>query len=505
VTFEDDRGWSAVPLLARADARVLFLVSAHTAFAVRNRPGSGRSNRVSLESLGHLPFTEKSFDCVVLNSNLVRPLVRVHSCARILQEIHRVLKPDGGCIVATRQRRLPRSLQEAWSCSLGRPDRVWSAALQRARFKTSTVAGVRMSAGRVSEIGLPSIHNGSKAPDFAGHRLMVARKSAAVDDASIVERILKGAGQQVLNDPKAGLAVERFLVRKIGKTTVIAVAPRGSRYVIRIPRSAVATERAERNWAALEHLQRSSYLPDPLQVLLPRPLCRGCIQQYGYTVEDARPGLSGEDYTHLSNTAQWEPQALEFITQLHLASRHVAVFDRTKHQRHVAAPLARIREGLPTRGPVGATLDRLEASLQEGFDGTAMPFVSAHGDFSDGNCLYRDGRLSGVVDWELFSGEALPAVDLLQRMTIPGESNRHQTWQRFSQILQMTRPGAARRLPAFGAYLDRMEIPDRALPSLLLMHWVQHVADRIDARGSDTEWMRKRVLHPLAELQVWLA
>jgi hypothetical protein len=36
---------------------------------------------------------------------------------------------------------------------------------------------------------------------------------------------------------------------------------------------------------------------------------------------------------------------------------------------------------------------------------------------------------------------------------------------------------------------------------LLMMYWVDHVANRIESRRADPVWMRKRVLQPLAVLK----
>jgi len=51
--------------------------------------------------------------------------------------------------------------------------------------------------------------------------------------------------------------------------------------------------------------------------------------------------------------------------------------------------------------------DAVDAGLQH------VPSVVGHGDLWSGNLLVRDGRLSGVVDWDAYSDCVVPGVDLL--------------------------------------------------------------------------------------------
>jgi hypothetical protein len=46
--------------------------------------------------------------------------------------------------------------------------------------------------------------------------------------------------------------------------------------------------------------------------------------------------------------------------------------------------------------------------------GTRVPVVAVHGDYAPGNILLDQGRVSGVVDWELGRGAGLPFSDLFK-------------------------------------------------------------------------------------------
>jgi aminoglycoside phosphotransferase (APT) family kinase protein len=131
-----------------------------------------------------------------------------------------------------------------------------------------------------------------------------------------------------------------------------------------------------------------------------------------------------------------------------------------------------------------------------------VPLAWTHGDFFLGNCLSdAAGGLTGVVDWELFSTAGLPLLDLLQCMVVPGETSSHPTWQRFDRVCGFIgTPSELYRWPEVSRYLDSMEVPAACVPSLLRMYWVDHVANRIAARGTDPVWMQKRVYQPLEAL-----
>ena len=137
-------------------------------------------------------------------------------------------------------------------------------------------------------------------------------------------------------------------------------------------------------------------------------------------------------------------------------------------------------------------------SLIAPITGERLPFVWTHGDYTLANCLYhRNGDLAAVVDWELSSREGLPLLDILQCMPVPNESNSDARWQRFDAVRMLFNDPTLQRSPRLRAYVDGIGIPLTAVPTLLAMYWVDHVANRIDARAGDPHWMTKRVYQPL--------
>ncbi len=295
-------------------------------------------------------------------------------------------------------------------------------------------------------------------------------------------------------------SIERLLVRKIGKTAIMASCG-DRRVLIKVPRTPVARFRAERNFKALERLHQSDALTAHDRALVPRATVRGCIGDYAYYGEEMLDGRELPQ-TALQSSA-WQPDAVQFITSLHLRTRQERVVDEACFEARFAAPVRRIQAACRIDDAANArTFDAIVAAMRE-VVGQPMPFVWAHGDFALTNCLYdATGGLSAVVDWELFSPEGLPLLDLLQCMPIAGESNAHERWQRFDVVASLLRHA----IPHDGAhelrkYVARVGMSDRVVPAILLMYWVDHVANRIESRRADSVWMRKRVLQPLAVLK----
>jgi len=70
--------------------------------------------------------------------------------------------------------------------------------------------------------------------------------------------------------------------------------------------------------------------------------------------------------------------------------------------------LARLGEMFPRHAArLGQLADATDDRLRH------VPSVIAHGDLWSGNLLVADGRLSGVADWDAYSDQAVPGVDLL--------------------------------------------------------------------------------------------
>jgi hypothetical protein len=86
-------------------------------------------------------------------------------------------------------------------------------------------------------------------------------------------------------------------------------------------------------------------------------------------------------------------------------------------------------------------------------------------------------------------------------MPVAGESGSATHWQRFDAWLELWRqPSRLTADPVFRDYTQRFDLTTEVVRGLILLQWITHVADRIDARGEDARWLRLRVQQPLVSL-----
>ena len=489
VEGEDLRGRSALPLLAstQTNARVLFLGAPGEA-VINTVPFTTPFQRVVVADA--LPFPTAAFGCVVIEAG---GIASGRALRHMAAEVARVLQPDGDLLVLGRSSRIRRDLRSLRAYGLRSPAGAWTAALASHGFRRTATATSRCDRDRLVEIAWPE--NGAPSRPgsaaTAGFEVGAFRREAAGAMPAMCAVLDEVAAR--LGSPRAA-RLERVLVRKIGKSALIAsVGER--RVIVRIPRSAMAEQRAERNFSALQQLHEASALPDSLRRLIPRALTRGVCRDYVYYVEECAHGRPLEDQ---STRDSWEPDALAFLSDLHLRTRRAVIVDDGFFQQRFVEPVRVIQRALvPDHGSALNQLIHAMATIK----GRELPLVWSHGDFALGNCLYdASGCLAAVVDWELFSTESLPLLDVLHSMPVPGETNSHPRWQRFDAVIKLLQTGTGRGTK-LGHYVEAIGLSPSTVPALLVMYWVDHISSRIEGRCDDAAWMRKRVLQPLGDLR----
>jgi hypothetical protein len=393
--------------------------------------------------------------------------------------------------IVCRHRRVPRRLSDWRDYGRRTVDR-WQRAAATLGLHGDANAAVGLDGKQVTEIEL--IRNGS-----SGHhadRVVVRVSGAAHHHPPAVDRIVAHAAQACAME----LHIDRIAVRKIGKTAVFLSDSNGRRFVMRIARSPIALSRGVRNFEALQSLHDSA-LPACVTERVPTPIVRGTYAGYPYFVETCLEGRAGPGQPNGTNEPAWQMDAVRYISDLHARTAHRIEMDAEATAALVRDPIARLVNacGEPA---VTKVMQRVEAVCTGSLGGRALPLVLAHGDFTESNCLFDErGSLSGVIDWEVSSRDGLPLLDLLQLMPIPGEGRSQERWLRFDAWMELVRnPGRPVSDPVFADYLHRLDVPAEAVPGLVLMQWVTHVADRVDARRSDDRWVRLRLRQPLETL-----
>jgi aminoglycoside phosphotransferase (APT) family kinase protein len=221
-------------------------------------------------------------------------------------------------------------------------------------------------------------------------------------------------------------------------------------------------------------------LPSPLRRLLPARLCAGRVGAWGYVLDREIPGVSGELLVGQPAWAELQADAVAALTALHGVAARRTVVDEALLQRWVDAPVAvvaRICGRLPRVTPMHR-LDRLRTLLREELAGRQVEVGWAHGDFWAGNLLTEaDGRLTGIVDWDLAAPDELALHDLLHlllyhRRLVSGS----ETGDLVVGLLAGEQPWTPEEAPV--VELARAAFPDGP-PSdrvLVLLHWLRHVA-----------------------------
>ncbi len=126
---------------------------------------------------------------------------------------------------------------------------------------------------------------------------------------------------------------------------------------------------------------------------VPRFLGSGLVYDVSWVLEEARPGTRP-----VTLSASLLEDVVGFLAGLPQGT------GAQPADRLLAVLTSLMPEWVPAAEELTATI----ATELEGW-----PSVAAHGDFWRGNLLEREGRLSGVVDWDAFDPHGVPGGDLL--------------------------------------------------------------------------------------------
>jgi hypothetical protein len=493
-TGADLLGWSALPLLADAAAEGswLFVLGPLRASRSSDPLADARFAGIDLPASGLWPFADSSLQGVVIDGDALGAGADEAAILRCLGEAARCVVNERNILVVCGERRMPRNLRE---------------------LRGYRRPGANLWRSAVADLGGPGSSTPVAFASFDGNRLTGLRLTRGIDPASGDRPVLRvspssGADDSALSSMvsdasralKAELRIDRVAVRKIGKTAVFVTGTDGGRHILRIARSPIARRRAVRNFNALDSMRACS-LSDRLTAVIPRALGRGACGSYEYFLEACLSGEAGPS-RHAPRRSGWAAEAVDYISLLHQETARRVVVDDGLLERIVGGSVATIVRTCATPA-AERTLDRLTRRCEDSLRGRIIPMVRTHGDFTETNCLFdTTGRLVGVVDWELSEPDGLPLLDLLQLMPVEGENGRSERWQRFDAWMGLLRhPERVISDDVLGSYVRTLQLDPESIAGLVLVHWLNHVADRLDARRDDERWMRLRVRQPLESLE----
>jgi len=497
-TGADLLGWSALPLLGRwapETGRWLFLYGPSEAWVSAGPLPEAQFVPVTLPCQAIWPFEDGTLGGVVIDGDAVVRDIGAAPLEQLLTEATRVTSHHGNVLVACTHRRVPRQLR-AWR-EYGRQSAgTWRRAAARAGVATRTVGSLRLDGQCITDLTLSSGHTCSSPAAREADRLVLQISAVRHVDPVVVDGMIAEVAREI----GIVLTVDRIAVRKIGKTAVFLSGSDGRRYIMRIARSPIALARGRRNFDTLASLHRSM-LPNSVRSRVPVAILHGTHAGYTIFLETCLEGTSGPVAASQRTTAGWARDAVEFVTALHTGTSRMVTVDAIRVTSLVRDPVARIASACG-QAEVDEVLRRVEATCERALVGVTLPLVQTQGDFTESNCLFSsEGALTAVVDWEVAVPDGLPLLDLLQFMPVPPEPGPQRRWQHFDACLAFLQEPARLAVdPIMGPYMRTLGVPAGSGPALILLQWITHVSDRIEARSDDERWLRMRVWQPLESL-----
>ncbi len=418
-----------------------------------------------------LPFMENYFDIVVVNGlmDLIPDVCHGDpelAQLKFLQELNRVLHPNGTLYIADRNRysytHLVRSVEKKYSRiktvfqgSLKMND---SRSLSKYAFSNSGYKRIFMKAGfKVLDCYalLPDMNNPAQIVDLE-HTGQMSFEALPNDNwklriknsitflrrfAPSFSHILASQHQQhrspgFLNlvltklreqNGMEELICEKYVVRHLGVLAFCrSKINEDFSCVIRLPFSEKGRRRVQGNMKALITLGSEEFHCGSNKIQIPAVLYEGEILGQYFGVESWIPGIdfseSRCDFHLISH------QLNSFLIQLgkislkeNLSSSEV-FSQNLKHKiPDISGKILDEKWKKPFEQIARALLEKLE-ELQ-------LPSIWIHGDFHLGNCILKEDKpeLVGVVDWDQMSKSGLPGLDLLNVLS-RRRIERGQTW-----------------------------------------------------------------------------
>jgi SAM-dependent methyltransferase len=510
-------------------------------FAQRRFAKFNAGDRITLVAGGdgtHLPFPDGHFDCIALSgvlewiaddpslyAGVKSPAARALKMMmtffgetnpratqlRFLQELHRILKPDGQLFVA---------IENRWSYEYfaGRPDHhsrlkygsllprfvanLYSIALRRRPYRTYTYRlpefrRLFTAAGfpRQECLGLSPGYSGLEAifpcegdqpfwrdsrpaslaerirrsPRFVPAFGMLARSSAE-RRKSLLERVLDEVSATLPG--QAGIELDACEVAR-SERIVLCGRAGVSRIVIRIPVDGRARALEDNNLRILQILAKRPH------TFAPEPLAHGVQQGLAYYVErtiEGQPLGSQASLTRASASAA----VAELFARMHAQGQERAmssVADADLSERLIAAPMEKLRAAGVDAPACGA----FERRLRDELAGRRWTIGLCHGNFTCDNLVATAQGIAGVTDWTYATERGLPALDAIsyvesmQRRACP-------TTLVGANLLQLARWDwpSNEEMELLRTYYREWRLDEAAHALLCRLTWLQSMARMLD-------------------------
>lgn len=516
--------------------------------------------------LPRLPFPDERFDTVVLNGVLRwLPESREGNPRRVqlafLEEVRRVLKPGGECLIGIENRYsfeeflgqqapetalafsslMPRKIANIYSQKKqGKPYRSYTYSM-RGYKKLFREAGLQPAHAfspypmyrRFTQILSLSGHGKVHAAFFGGNpnsrktRLMNSPSFLKLFAPSFFMLAAKGKcppafleqllGQvseplrQALELPAADWQIRSLLVASGNK--VLAVIenraagqnghPQAAKAIINIAMNPYANERLSENARILDSLHNNPALPEALRERIPRNYLSGELRGEHYHIEALRPGVPGESIAAGREALhKMLRSAFDHLLMLHGAAISRRVVDDRLLEQQFLQPLREVAVFFGTADQQPA-FTRLEARLGEMLLGKTIPLVWRHGDYSLKNILFDPERhtLSGIIDWDLSQKNSLPLLDLLQLLVRRQMVEERKSFSHtlFNYVFPFQFSGFEADLVR--EYRREIGLEEALVAPLSVSYWISRIHPHVGSfKDLDLPWIEENVAGVLEKL-----
>jgi hypothetical protein len=234
--------------------------------------------------------------------------------------------------------------------------------------------------------------------------------------------------------------------------------------------------------------------PPPIRERIAWPLTTRELGLARYSLEPKLGGVHPRNMT----PALWA-DCMEFLIALHTLSRgsYIGAGEVSAHEPF-ASDIAVLERHVRERDR--AALRAIATELAQRLEG--VPLGWSHGDFWNQNLLVHNGRLTGVLDWDLSDPRSLPLLDLMDLILVGGRRGSELgPGPRFTRMLwPLVQEGGDERIDEYCAGTGT-PCDQRTLEALAASYWIVRLARRLRPYFGDTppptQWLAENLHDPI--------
>ncbi|HEY3020319.1 MAG TPA: hypothetical protein VGJ32_09005 [Solirubrobacteraceae bacterium] len=301
------------------------------------------------------------------------------------------------------------------------------------------------------------------------------------------------AARVLVSAPLAGAERwRRWPVRTDSDVVVFLAGPRHDAHVaVKIAWSAAGAHALTSQRRHLAVLRSAAGL-NGFRSVLPDVVCEGAVDGRPYRVEAALPGVDGRRFARTAARERALAATARGMDVLYRATAAPRVVDDDLLASVLDERLDRI---IRARGRTGPELVGLRAEVASALRGRRVLAGRVHGDLWLGNVLLAPdaSALTGVVDWEASHALELPAVDVAHLVLSTRSASEGRPFGEVTRRVLLGDPLTPLEADLLAPYARAHD--GLALRHLVLLTWLQHVAQRLaqSTLHPQRRWLRRNV------------